>query len=85
MHYFDIILLRVHITCIYSKKQHVDAKSAQHLQILKKIKSFDSEKSPNLHILKKTKNKNLRLYMEPTGIDDLVFYSFYFFEYMHVL
>ena len=54
------------------KNQHVDAKSAQHLHILKKLKSFDSEKSPNLHILKKIKkNKNLRLYVRLTGIDEL--------------
>ena len=41
------------------KKQHFDAKSAQHLHILKKIKSFDSEKSPNLHILKKIKKSKI--------------------------
>ena len=40
----------------------------------------------NLHILKKIKkNKNLRLYVGVTGVDDLVFYFFVFFEYMQVL
>ena len=68
---------------ILKKNQYVDAKSAQHLHILKKIKSFDSEKSPNLHILKKIKNiKNLRFYVRLTGIDELVFDFFDFFEYM---
>ena len=61
-----IVLTRVHKTCIYSKK----------------IKSFDSEKSPNLHILKKIKKiKNLRLYEGLIGIDELVFD---FFESMQV-
>ena len=57
---------KVHKTCIYSKK----------------IKNFDSEKSPNLHILKKI--KNFRLYVGLTGIDELVFDIFDFFEYMQV-
>ena len=53
------------------------------LHILRKIKKFDSEKSPNLHILKKIKktNKTFRLYVGLTGIDELVFD---FFEYMQV-
>ena len=55
------------------------------MHILKKIKTFDSEKSPNLHILKKIKkNKNFRLYVGLTGIDELVFDFFVFFEYMQV-
>ena len=41
----------------------------------------------NLHMLKKIKkNKNLRLYVGVTGVDDLVFLFFcFFFEYMQVL
>ena len=70
---------------ILKKNQHFDAKNAQSLHILKNIKRFDSENSPNLHILKKIKkNKNLRLYVGLTGIDDLVFDFFDFFEYMQV-
>ena len=46
---------------------HRVSSSPSNLHILKKIKRFDSEKSPNLHILKKT--KNLRLYVGLTGIE----------------
>ena len=49
-----------------------------------KNKSFDREKSPNLHILKKKNIKNFRLYVGLTGIDELVFDFFDFFEYMQV-
>ena len=54
-----------------------------------KNQSFDREKSPNLHILKKIKKiKNFRLYKRfyvgLTGIDELVFDFFVFFEYMQV-
>ena len=56
------------------------------LQVLKPAytqkKTIDSEKSPNLHILKKI--KNFRLYVGLTGIDELVFDIFDFFEYMQV-
>ena len=60
---------------------------SSNLNILKKkIKTIDSEKSPNLHILKKIKKKtqNFRLYVGLTGIDELVFDFFDFFEYMQV-
>ena len=69
------------------KKQHVDAKNAQSLHILKKIKSFEIVKSHQtcIYSKKSKKNKNLRLYVEPTSIDDLVFDFFDFFEYMQVL
>ena len=64
------------------KNQKIDREKSPNLHILKKIKSFDREKSPNLHILKKIKkNKNFRLYVGLTGIDELVFD---FFEYMQV-
>ena len=55
--------------CIYSNNnQHVDAKSAQNLHILKK--SFDSETSPNLHILKKNKKiKNQFIYASESHIE----------------
>ena len=77
--------LEVHQTCIYSKKQHFDAKSAQHLHILKIIKSFDSEKSPNLHILKKIKKiKNQVIYASESHIESEMFVFFDFFEYMQV-
>ena len=70
---------------ILKKDQQFDAKSAQNLHILKKIKNFDSEKSPNLHMLKKIKNiKKFRLYVGLTGIDELVFDFFDYFEYMRV-
>ena len=51
-----------------------------------KNQSFDREKSPNLHILKKIKNFRLykRFYVGLTGIDELVFDFFDFFEYMQV-
>ena len=52
---------------------------SSNLHILKKIKHFDREKSRNLHILKKIKkNKNFRLYVGLTGIDELVFDFFDF-------
>ena len=58
---------------------------SSNLHILKKIKHFDREKSRNLHILKKIKKiKNFRLYVGLTGIDELVFDFFDFFEYMQV-
>ena len=67
------------------KNQKFDREKSPNLHILKKNKSFDSEKSPNLHILKKIKkNKNFRLYVGLTGIDELVFDVFDFFEYMQV-
>ena len=43
-------------TCIYSKKQRFDAKSAQNLHILKKNQHFDTKSAQNLHILKKIKS-----------------------------
>ena len=54
-----------------------------------KNQSFDREKSPNLHILKKSKNQKFqtlykRFYVGLTGIDELVFDFFDFFEYMQV-
>ena len=54
-----------------------------------KNQSFDRAKSPNLHILKKIKKKqNFRLYKRfyvgLTGIDEIVFDFFDFFEYMQV-
>ena len=62
------------------KNQHFDTKSAQNLHILKKIKSFYSEKSPNLHILaQKTKNNNQFMYASQSHIESEIFY---FFEYM---
>ena len=62
------------------KNQKFDREKSPNLHILKKIKSFDREKSPNLHILKKIKkNKNFRLYVGLTGIDELVFDFFDFF------
>ena len=64
------------------KNQKFDREKTPNLHILKKIKSFDREKSPNLHILKKI--KNFRLYVGLTGIDELVFDFFDFFEYMQV-
>ena len=67
------------------KKQKFDREKSPNLHILKKIKTFDREKSPNLHILKKIKKiKNFRLYVGLTGIDELVFDFFDFFEYMQV-
>ena len=67
------------------KKQTFDREKSPNLHILKKIKTFDREKSPNLHILKKIKKiKNFRLYVGLTGIDELVFDFFDFFEYMQV-
>ena len=70
-------------TCIYSKKmKNFDREKSPNLHILKKNKTFDSEKSPNLHILKKI--KKIRLYVGLTGIDELVFDFFDFFEYMQV-
>ena len=67
------------------KNKKNDREKSPNLHILKKIKTFDSEKSPNLHILKKIKKiKNFRLYVGLTGIDELVFDVFDFFEYMHV-
>ena len=70
----------------YTQKiKNFDREKSPNLHILKKIKTFDSEKSPNLHILKKIKkNKNFRLYVGLTGIDELVFDFFVFFEYMQV-
>ena len=70
---------------ILKKIKHFDSEKSPNLDILKKIKNFDSEKSPNLDILKKTKkNKNFRLYVGLTGIDELVFDFFDFFEYIKV-
>ena len=67
------------------KNQKFDREKSPNLHILKKIKSFDREKSPNLHILKTIKKiKNFRLYVGLTGIDELVFDFFDFFEYMQV-
>ena len=58
---------------------------SSNLHILKNIKHFDREKSQNLHILKKIKKiKNFRLYVGLTGIGELVFDFFDFFEYMQV-
>ena len=52
--------------------------------MLKKIKSFDSEKSPNLHILKKIKKiKNQFIYASQSHMS-LRFCFFDFFEYMQV-
>ena len=77
--------LQVPQTCMYSKNQKSDREKSPNLHIRKKIKNFDREKSPNLHILKKIKKiKNFRLYVGLTGIDELVFDFFYFFEYMQV-
>ena len=60
---------KVHKTCIYSKKSKVlIVKSHQTCIYSKKIK----------------KNKNLRLYVGLTGIDEFVFDFFDFFEYMQV-
>ena len=67
---------------ILKKNQHFDMEKSPNLDILKKIKNFDSEKSPNLDILKKI--KNFRLYVGLTGIDELVFDFFDFFEYIKV-
>ena len=67
---------------ILKKIKSFDREKSPNLHILKKIKSFDREKSPNLHILKKI--KNCRLYVGLTGIDELVFDFFDFFEYMQV-
>ena len=69
----------------YTQKNQNDRERPPNLHILKKIKKIDSEKSPNLHILKKsTKIKNFRLYVGLTGIDELIFDIFDFFEYMQV-
>jgi len=77
----------VQITCIYSKKTTFSCqKCTTPAYSQKKIESFDSEQSPNLHILKKIKkNKDLRLYVGVTGVDDLDFDFFDVFEYMQVL
>ena len=70
---------------ILKKIKHFDREKSRNLHILKKIKNFDSEKSPNLDILKKIKKiKNCRLYVGLTGIDELVFDFFDFFEYIKV-
>ena len=67
------------------KNQKFDREKSPNLHILKKIKSFDREKSRNLHILKKIKKiKTFRMYVGLTGIDELVFDFFDFFEYMQV-
>ena len=79
----NMLMPKEHKTCIYSKKiTNFDREKSPNLHILKKIKTFDSEKSPNLHILKRI--KNFRLYVGLTGIDELVFEFFDFFEYMQV-
>ena len=68
----------------YTQKKN-DREKTPNLHILKKIKSFDREKSPNLHILKKIKkkNKNFRLYVGLTGIDELVF-DFFFLRFDYI-
>ena len=59
--------------------QHFDAKSAQNLHILQKIKKIDSEKSPNLHILKKNqKIKNQVIYASESHIESEIFDFFVF-------
>ena len=70
----------------YTQKiKKFDRETSPNLHIFKKIKTFDSEKSPNLHILKNIKKSNkFRLYVGLTGIDELVFDLFDFFEYMQV-
>ena len=68
---------------ILKKIKKFDREKSPNLDILKKIKNFDSEKSPNLDILKKIKKK-IRFYVGLTGIDELVFDFFDFFEYIKV-
>ena len=70
---------------ILKKIKKIDREKSPNLDILKKINNFDSEKSPNLDILKKIKKiKNFRFYVGLTGIDELVFDFFDFFEYIKV-
>ena len=65
----NILMPKVHKTCIYSKKSKVlIVKSHQTCIYSKKIKKI----------------KNFRLYVGLTGIDELVFDFFDFFEYMQV-
>ena len=61
--------LEVHQTCIYSKKINILMPKVHKTCIYSK---------------KSKKNKNFRLYVGLTGIDELVFDFFDFFEYMQV-
>ena len=78
--------LQVPQTCIYSKKNNnLIGKSHQTCIYSKKSKVLIGKSHQTCIYSKKSKkNKNFRLYVGLTGIDELVFDFFDFFEYMQV-